>query len=228
MALLGDFYTSLKELKDEMASMGFPPWSLLITEESKDESLQDIRAYKLKLSMLMMHLEGLLKIQTEALVVMEDQLKLKIRIYFSGPLPEKWMDMAQETAPPFTVEEKENEVTLWIPFRRITPCHEVNIKLICDNFGLTQEESRYFLKETLKELRQRKGRIMDLYVRKEWKELHRQVHSLKGTALSLGLDILRFKAQETEKNARLQQASSEEVQTLLEEIDRVIRDFPVE
>lgn len=228
MALLGDFYTSLIDLKDEMASMGFSPWSLLITEESRNESVQDIEARKLKLFMLMMHLEGLQEIRTESLERTEEQLRLQLRVLFSGPLPEKWIEMARKTDPPFTVERIEEGAALWIPFNKKAPDHEVNVKKICDNFGLTQEESRYFLKETLKELQHRKLHILDLYKDKEWKELHRQVHSLKGTALSLGLDILRYKAQETEKNVRRHRVSVEELQGLLEETDRVIRDFPLE
>lgn len=208
--------------------MGFPPWSLHSINSRETEFLSEIQPQRIKLSMLLMHLESIQDVQVLALEENQDKLILKLCILHTGEITENWLQQALNTPPAFSVEKTSHEVFLRIPFTRTYPDHKMDIKRICRHFGLTEKESQFFLKETFKELRNRKESIEKLFQDKKWPELHRQIHSLKGTALSLGLDGLRYMAQEAEKKAKEERFTLEELQRLQKETDSVIVNFPLE
>ncbi|MDA3851360.1 MAG: Hpt domain-containing protein [Spirochaetaceae bacterium] len=210
MALLSDVYCALQGLIDEIENMGMGQWTLKLPIITDNPSIEDYRN-------LMPHITHLLLLfpKTCFLEIMppkiDDMIKFQMKVH---PLVQEQrqtiLDHWKDRNSPLGIKEMEDGLSIFFTLSQETEKKQ-NLEKLMNRFGLNPMEAKEFYQDSLDEIKEKSRELGLVYKEKNWKEIHRLAHSIKGTAMNLEQDELRVHARELEKKAKLEKINSQEM-----------------
>lgn len=195
--------------------MGLGPWQLDIPPVGQDPCIEDMSSILPQLSYILVQLEGP---RTLRLRWQSPHSQTALILSISPLSPDEietllTQDSRRAANMGYTKVDHGLEVTIDLTYKEDTLLREDELMQL---LGLNREDLQNFVKESLEEINLKTKDLAREFHQGNWHEVHRISHSLKGTAMNLGLDRLRSRAYGVEKKAKTKELEESELQELLE------------
>lgn len=195
--------------------MGLGPWQLDIPPVGQDPCIEDMSSLLPQLSYILVQLEGP---RTLSLQWQSPHSQTALVLSISPLSPEEMnvfltQDSQRAANMGYKKVEDRLEMTIDLTYKEDTLLREEELMQL---LGLNREDLKSFVKESLQEIDHKTKDLAKEFHLGNWPEVHRISHSLKGTAMNLGLDRLRSRAYGVEKKAKAQNLDEQELKELLD------------
>jgi len=227
MPLLSDLMQSFRDVPEELHTFGIFIPEPSIPEIKENMEIEDYRRFSPPVTMLCMLLPSISEFQVDYEIIQPS--KLKIKLLFYGIKEEQARELlshprwsASSLDLDYTDSLLKAEFQLNVELERAS----INYHEILKDFGFNGSEEEQFLQDTRRELEKKILLLQEQYQNRNWSELRRIAHSIKGSAMNLQMNFLRNSALIVENAAKKGNCSEDLLRELLKEADKVIKDLP--